>query len=384
MSVDEVDLAIDRALTEIAGRLPILLLVTPINVPEARKAFFESPGSEPQFAYTSLPDLDAIEVELKAINPEQATDPVLIHMARDLHRELERRIDLLRVRGTDRFLVAAIEEYGHVERPLLDLADAILEAFPRRRRTQERVNAHGVAALMRQEIDHYRRQYPEIATRVEVRKTTVGVLVENGDVFIGADTTIDADRVEQLVQHEIGVHVLTYVNGGVQPIRMLSLGLAGYEETQEALGVMAEHLTGGLKPRRLRILALRVIAAQSVTDGNTFRQTFDILKGRGSDRQLAFTTALRAHRSGGMTKDALYLGGLDRLLTYLRDGGGLDSLLIGKMSLEYEPLVLDLLDRGVLVEPPLRPRFLESAEAQRRLAEIRAGASVIELGRMAA
>ena len=384
MSVDEVDLAIDRALTEIAGRLPILLQVTPINVPAARKAFFDSPGSEPDFAYAPLPDLDAIEEELKAINPEQATDPVLIHMARDLHRELERRIDLLRIRGTDRFLVAAIEEYGHVERPLLDLANTILEAFPRRRRTQERVAAHGVAALMRQEIDHYRRQYPEIATRVEVRETAVGVLVENGDVFIGADTTIDADRVEQLVQHEIGVHVLTYVNGGVQPIRMLSLGLAGYEETQEALGVMAEHLTGGLKPRRLRILALRVIAAQSVTDGNTFRQTFDILKGRGSDRQLAFTTALRAHRSGGMTKDALYLGGFDRLLTYLREGGGLDALFIGKMSLEYEPLVLDLLDRGVLVEPPLRPRFLESAGAQRRLAEIRAGASVIELGRMAA
>ena len=384
MSVDEVDLIIDRALTEIAGRLPILMLVTPINVPEARRAFFEAPSRDPEFVYAPLPDLDAIAEELKAVNPEHATDPVLIHMARDLHRELERRIDLLRVRGTDRFLVAAIEEYGHVERSLLGLANDILDAFPRRRRTQERVGAQGVAMLMRREIDHYRRQFPELAARVEVRRTAVGVMVENGDVFIGADTTIDADRVEQLVQHEIGVHVLTHVNGGVQPIRMLSLGLAGYDEAQESLGVLAEHLTGGLKPRRLRILALRVIAAQSVTDGNTYRQTFEILKGRGSDRQLAFTTALRAHRSGGMTKDALYLRGLERLLGHLREGGRLETLLIGKMSLEYEPLVVDLLERGVLVEPPLRPRFLESADAQARLAEIRAGASVVELGRMAA
>ncbi len=384
MSVDEVDLSIDRALTEIAGRLPILMLVTPINVPEARRAFFEASSRDPEFVYAPLPDLDAIDKELKAVNPEQATDPVLIHMARDLHRELERRIDLLRVRGTDRFLVAAVEEYGHVERSLLGLANDILGAFPRRRRTQERVAAEGVALLMRREIDHYRRQFPELAARVEVRRTAVGVMVENGHVLIGADTTIDADRVEQLVQHEIGVHVLTHVNGGVQPIRMLSLGLAGYDEAQEALGVLAEHLSGGLKPRRLRILALRVIAAQSVTDGNTFRQTFEILKGRGTDRQTAFTTALRAHRSGGMTKDALYLRGLERLLGYLREGGRLDTLLLGKMSLEYEPLVVDLLERGVLVEPPLRPRFLESADAQARLAEIRAGASVVELGRMAA
>jgi uncharacterized protein (TIGR02421 family) len=259
------------------------------------------------------------------------------------------------------------------------MAEAILDAFPRRRRTQDRVGAGKVAHLMQLEIDHYREQYPELAARVVVRDTAVGVMVENGDVFIGADTTIDADRVEQLVQHEIGVHVLTHANGSVQPIRMLSLGLAGYEETQEALGVLAEHLTGGLKPRRLRILALRVVAARSVTDGHSFRRTYELLRERGSDRQLCFTTALRAHRSGGMTKDALYLGGLNRLLEYLGQGGSLDTLLVGKMSLAYEPLVAELIERKVLVAPPLRPRFLDFAGARRRLAEIREGASVLDL-----
>jgi uncharacterized protein (TIGR02421 family) len=384
MSVDEIDLSIDRALTEVAGRLPMLLLLTPINEPEARRAFFEGTEADPEFRYAPLPDLDTIAGELAEIHPDDAADPVLAHMARDLHRELERRIDLLRARGTDRFLVAAVEEYGHVDEPLVEMAEAILDAFPRRRRTRERLDAGQVAVLMQREVDHYRRLFPELAARVLVSETAVGVMVENGDVFIGADTTIDADRVEQLVQHEIGVHVLTHANGAVQPIRMLSLGLAGYEETQEALGVLAEHLTGGLKPRRLRILALRVIAARSVTDGDSFRRTYDLLRERGSDRQLCFTTALRAHRSGGMTKDALYLGGLDRLLQYLRQGSPLDSLLVGKMSLAYEPLVAELLERGVLVAPPLRPRFLDFADTRRRLAEIRSGATLLELGAAAA
>jgi hypothetical protein len=46
--------------------------------------------------------------------------------------------------------------------------------------------------------------------------------------------------------------------------------------------------------------------------------------------------------------------------------------------------VVDLLDRGVLVEPPLRPRFMESESALDRLAEIRKGAGVIEIGGIAA
>ena len=384
MSVDEVDLTIDRALTEIAGRLPILMLVTPINVPEARRAFFEAPSRDPEFVYAPLPDLDAIDKELKAVNPSMRPTPcssiwLAICIENWNAASISSGCGGPTVSWWRRSRSTAMSNVLCWTWPTTSS-----DAFPRRRRTQERVAAQGVALLMRREIDHYRRQFPELAARVEVRRTAVGVLVENGHVLIGADTTIDADRVEQLVQHEIGVHVLTHVNGGVQPIRMLSLGLAGYDEAQEALGVLAEHLSGGLKPRRLRILALRVIAAQSVTDGNTFRQTFEILKGRGTDRQTAFTTALRAHRSGGMTKDALYLRGLERLLGYLREGGRLDTLLLGKMSLEYEPLVVDLLERGVLVEPPLRPRFLESADAQARLAEIRAGASVVELGRMAA
>jgi uncharacterized protein (TIGR02421 family) len=246
------------------------------------------------------------------------------------------------------------------------------------------VDAHDLAGRANVELDHYRARFPELSTLVHVSETVAGVMVENGDLFIGVDTSIAGDRVEQLLHHEIGVHVVTYVNGSAQPIRMLSLGLSGYEETQEALGVLAEHLSGGLRPNRLRAFALRVVAAHSVSGRATFRQTYDTLIDLGSGRNRAFTTAMRAHRSGGMTKDALYLGGLTRLLTYLQEGGRLDPLLVGKISLADEPLVADLLERGVLVEPPLRPRFLESIEALDRLGRIEDGAGIMELGGVAA
>ena len=384
MSVGESDLAIDRRLSEICGLLPMLQLLTPTNVPEQRRAFLEGTTEEPEFSYRVLPDLDGLAADLAAINPEEAADPVLIHMVRGMHRELERRLELLATRNTDQFLLAAVEQYGHVEKPLLELAQRVLEAIPPGPSADFYVDAHELAARANVELDHYRRQFPELSTLVHVSETVAGVMVENGDLFIGIDTSIAGDRVEQLLHHEIGVHVVTYVNGSAQPIRMLSLGLSGYEETQEALGVLAEHLSGGLRPKRLRAFALRVIAADSVSGRATFRETYDTMVDLGAGRNRAFTTAMRAHRSGGMTKDALYLGGLTRLLTYLEEGGRLDPLLVGKISLPDVPLVADLLERGVLVEPPLRPRFLESREALDRLARIQEGAGIPELGGVAA
>lgn len=384
MSVEEIDLAIDRQLSEICGLLPMLHLLTPTNVPETRGAFLAGEVDEPEFKYRSLPDLDAIGTELAGINPEEAVDPILTHMIRGMHRELQRRLELLRNRNTDRFLLTAIETFGSVDQPLLDLAFEILAKVPPGPPAPDHLSAVAVAERADRELDHYRARFPELTAQVHVTVTAPGVLVENGDLFIGADTTVAMTRVEQLIQHEIGVHVLTHVNGTAQPIRMLAVGLAGYEETQEALGVLAEHLSGGLGPGRLRVLALRVLAARAVSDGIGFRETSELLREQGAGRHLAFMTTMRAHRSGGMTKDALYLGGLPRLLAHLSEGGRLDSLLVGKISLSDEPLVADLLDRGVLIEPPLTPRFLESESAVERLDLIREGVSVIELGGIAA
>ena len=380
MSVEEVDLAIDRQLSEICGLLPLLHLLTPVNVTEMRREFLAGAIDEPEFVYRDLPDLDAISDELAGMTLEAATDPILGHMIRDMHQELQRRIELLRDRNTDRFLMGAVENYGLVEPALLDLARQILATIPPGPPSSRRLSAAEVAERANRELDYYRSQHKELSSRVHVSDTAAGVMVENGDLFIGADTTIAATRIDQLLQHEVGVHVLTHVNGSAQPIRMLAVGLAGYEATQEALGVLAEHLAGGLTPGRLRVLALRVVAAHSVTEHASFSETFRLLTDRRAGRHLAFMTSMRAHRSGGMTKDALYLAGLTKLLDHLREGGDLDSLFVGKISLAYQPLVTELLDRGVLGEPVLVPRFLATESAVERLDRIRDGEDILELG----
>jgi hypothetical protein len=78
-------------------------------------------------------------------------------------------------------------------------------------------------------------------------------------------------------------------------------------------------------------------------------------------------------------KDAIYLRGIARLLDALAEGTSLDVLFVGKLALDHVPLVQDLLDRQVLHEPWVRPRWLDVPGAQERLARLREGASVTDL-----
>jgi uncharacterized protein (TIGR02421 family) len=172
------------------------------------------------------------------------------------------------------------------------------------------------------------------------------------------------------MQHEIGTHVVTHVNGWHQPLRLLGAGLAGYDETQEGLAVFAEYLVGGLTARRLRQLAARVIAVHQMIHGAPFTETHRHLVDSGIRPIEAFTITMRAFRSGGLTKDAVYLRGLRHVIAHVANGGSLDVLWLGKMAIADVPHIENLRQRGVLHEPLLTPRYMTEPGAQERLAAV--------------
>jgi uncharacterized protein (TIGR02421 family) len=183
-----------------------------------------------------------------------------------------------------------------------------------------------------------------------------------------------------LLHHEIGTHALTYFNGLAQPFRQLSLGLPGYDELQEGLAVLAEFLSGGLTPSRLRTLAARVVAVHMLLDGASFVDVFRELHHRnGFQQEAAFTITTRVFRGGGLTKDAVYLRGLLRILEYLGSGGSLETLFVGKIAAHHVKMIRELQARNVLVPAPLLPRYLEDRRAKERLERVRRGLSVFDL-----
>ena len=174
------------------------------------------------------------------------------------------------------------------------------------------------------------------------------------------------------MHHEVGTHLLTYFNGTKQPLRQRHAGLAGYEELQEGLAVLAEYLAGGLTRGRMRTLAGRVIAARMMIDGAAFAETFDVLH---RDHQLSpfgsFSTTMRAYRGGGLTKDAIYLRGLRDLLAYLAQGHDIEPLYVGKIGLRHVPLIQQLRRREIVQPPAVLPRLWEQPGFQERLENCR-------------
>jgi hypothetical protein len=115
-------------------------------------------------------------------------------------------------------------------------------------------------------------------------------------------------------------------------------------------------------------------------DGASFIDVFrELDRDFAFSGRVAFVVCMRVFRGGGLTKDMVYLRGLDRLLTYLAEGGDVDPLLVGKVGVDHIGMVKELQWRKVLKPVPLRPRYLMDPAAQERLSRVRDGMSVLDL-----
>ena len=375
----------DRRLVDVSEQFDLLLMVTPVNGEaswhEFRRARYERP---PNFHYRPLPaDPVVLKRAIYRAPVDRIEDPALGRVFREKQAELDRQVTLLQDRNSPRFLHEGVQLFGGVGDGLRDLALEILAAVSPRSREAgagRTLSPREFAKAAREEIRTLRRQHPALDATVEIRGDIAGLMVSRGNLLISTRTAVPPARVEALLQHEIGTHVLTYHNGKAQRLRLLATGLAGYDELQEGLAVLAEFLVGGLSRPRLRQLAGRVVAARCLLDGATFVETFRTLhRAHGFNQQVAFWMTMRTHRGGGLTKDAIYLRGLRQILAYLRGGGELDPLWVGKIAVHHIPLVRELRWRGVLQPPPLVPRYLERTDARARLARLRKSTSILDL-----
>lgn len=363
------DLAIDHALAQMSGSMRFLLDVTPVNADDIKAEFVAGRVSEPRFVYRELEaDQEVLKQVVTNIDVSQVEDTTLASLLRAKHRELLLQIDMLMARDSDVFRQLSTELYGGTSPRLREQAENILAAVPTPETKGEGVTAEEFLGLAQAEIDHYTGIDPGIDIHAEVRDDVNGVVVSGNTLLIDPDATVQRARADALLQHEVGTHLVTQVNGSAQPIQVLGTGLAGYDETQEGLAVLAEIGCGGLTPFRLRQLAARVVTVHRMTGGSSFVEAWEGLVDAGFPEASAFTTTMRAYRSGGLTKDAIYLRGLVDLLDHLRGGGTLDRLWLGKFSLDDLPLIDSLDEAGILNPPRILPRWLDDPATADRLA----------------
>lgn len=380
--LSQIELDIDHALTEIERELNLLLNITPVNAAEAW-ADFERSGFSAVPTLQSRPldfDPDLLRRSLYDLEVEAVEDAALATLFSAKRAEIGRQITLLEDRDTSRFVHESQQVFGDVSDSLVDDALRLLDTIPLRRVDDERVTARAFAEAARQELDHYRNTFPGFEAELEVRSDVSDLMVSHGRFLIPAAANFRKTRVEPLIQHEIGTHVLTYFNGASQPLKLLAVGLPDYDETQEGLAVLAEFVTGGLDPQRMRLLAARVVAVQRLLGDSDFLEIFEELHERHSFApRVAWGITIRVARNGGLTKDVIYLRGISRVLEFVAERKTIEPLLVGKLSLDHVPLVEELMERELLRPAWLRPRWAEGSEAEERLALVFEGMDVHDL-----
>lgn len=380
---------VDEQLCEVADAFDFIYQVTPTNSEAAWHQFVQS-GYErpPEFWYRPLPyDPNILKRRLFAIPSERIEDTTIAHLFSEKRSELDRQLTALGDIDSPNFLYGSIQLYGKPDGELVELAERLLDRDlgkdGRKREDsadQELVHSSEVAAAARKEIAAYHRRFEGFQATVEVCDDIAsGIMVSRDRLLIAESVEIPRARLVALLHHEIGIHLLTYFNGQAQRFQQLHVGLPGYEPLQEGLAVLSEYLSGGLTATRMRQLASRVVAVDSLCEGAEFIETFRRLHNdHGIPPRSAFRTTLRVYRAGGLTKDLVYLKGVRDLLVYLKRNHDLEPLLVGKIALEHVPFVQELRRRGVIRPPAVLPSLLESDEVRHKLERIR-GATAADL-----
>jgi len=366
---------VDAALLAMDAELDWLLALNPLGTDELWDEF-EASGrtrvSPLRYAEPVL-DLDAMRRRLLSLPVDRIESPLLSELLAEKQRDLGHTLDLVRLRGTGAFVEASIELFGGVEPELLALAHRLLDEVDVGEPLEADLGVDAVVAAVEDEVEWYRERAPDFSLDVVVN-ADIGslMMVSHGRLYLDAELRLPGARLQPLLQHEVGTHVVTHYNGSRQPLRQLSVGLAQYDPLQEGLGVLAEFLAGYLPGERLRILAARVVAADMAIRRQGIPQIFACLHdGHGFPTDEAFDVAVRALRGGGLTKDAVYLRGLCELLEDLAGGGDFQQLFAGKFALRHRHALERLADEGWVVPPRLLPRYASAPGFDDALARCR-------------
>jgi len=346
---------VDLKLRNRVKEFELLPYVNPTNTEIERKKFIKSGfKTNPIFKYKPL-DLNPLEFKrsLLSIKTENINDSEIRQMYDDTIQSYVDKVDMLSNLGNRKFLYNSLKYFGQPSSLDLKQARFLLMCPNFMDENDEMIfTADDAAEDFRKASDAY-----GFDLKIEVKSTIVAralALNSKQKVYLKKGIMFSKRDIDGLIEHEIGVHILTSRNGKLQPLRLFSLGTPLNTKTQEGLAVVSEYLSNNMNLNRLRDLALRVIIVDKMVDGSDFKSTFEMLKDEfklPTDKAFFMTT--RVYRGGGFTKDYLYIRGLRIILKKLNSGTDFSNLFIGKTSIEYLDTINKMVEMEYLVKPEL-------------------------------
>jgi uncharacterized protein (TIGR02421 family) len=349
---------IDTHLNRLVKRIELLSYINPINTEKEKHRFFTAKYNlEPEFKY---PRLKFDPYKLHRLFFSYRLDRIEDETLRELYKEViyfyANMVQCIETIGSPRrFYFNSLRVYGtpkerDVEnaRFILHFEDEPSDGSMEKRHSPEAAREYFEAFAKAYDFPLQVRFSTHISAKAMVSNSSRSLLIKR-------NTQFSDNQLLTLAHHEIGVHLVTTYNGLAQPLKIFSNGLPKNVETQEGLAVFSEYMGGALTLKRLKELAYRVLASDSLSKGYSFSDTFDLIHNQYRlNREEAFTITLRAHRGGGFTKDGLYLSGLRKIYQRHLKQQAMEPMLSGKVSLDYEKHIAYLTELGLAGEGPYR------------------------------
>ncbi len=346
---------IDDNLNKMVVKIELLNYINPTNIEQEKRNFFSSKYNvNPSFKYRKI-DFNAhsIQQQLFSQDIDSIKDEESRTFYRDVIYDYSGLIQCIETIGQGRkFYYNALKSFGTPTEKDVENAKFILHFSDEHFDEKEMIPMYSVdeaAAYFEEFVKQYN-------FKLEVKLSTkiaAAAMVQNNTqtLILKKNHRYSANQLKVLANHEIGVHLVTTYNGLDQPLKIFHNGFPKNVETQEGLAVFSEYMSGCLTLHRLKELAYRVIATDSIRRGFNFCDTFDVLHNQYKlNREEAYNITLRAHRGGGFTKDYTYLTGLKKVYDAYFNKENLNPLLAGKVSIEHAHIVNKWMDQGIAKE----------------------------------
>lgn len=335
-------------LSRLATIITELKPLTPTNLQEEKKKFFESDDYNPQFTYekTDFP-IEAFNKTLESyLQKPQAEDEKISRMIQERVRELQTWLAIHQHKGTAAFGGISTKLFGNPTTRFLQAANETIKQ-PVEEETKRPLGAKEAKealekALKEEGIDWPVRIIEGLFSRVSV--------IQGKELRVAAQAKFSEKDLKKLIIHEIKTHCKRHHNASKQEQPIFETGTAKYIETEEGLATYNEEKAGYLDARILRNHAARVLAVDAALKGS-FRKTYELLKEKGVPEEKAFeiTTSVKrgmgdTSKPGAFNKPMLYYTGYLKIKALPKED--LKYLYIGKVSIEHLPIIKTLIKEG--------------------------------------
>ena len=347
-------ITLDKKLHRMLRSFELLAFVNPINTAAEQRRFAKNKYNElPSFKYSPI-KVSPFELKqsLSSLQTAKISDVSIRYMYETVINSYFDKIDLLASLNTKKFLYNSLRYFGRPSKQDIQNANYLLHlpAIPSEPDRAPYLPTEQAMGLFKDALEAY-----GISCKIELSNKVISqvmVLNSRQTILIRPDAKFTIKDANALIEHEIGVHMVTTQNSNLQQLKLFNLGLPVNTRTQEGLAILSEYLSGNITLKRLRKLAMRVIVTDMMCNGADFIECFDYLnRDLNVGSSDAYTIVTRIFRGGGFTKDYLYLSGFVQTLKLWKDHVSFKPLLIGKTSMDFYDLIEEMIQRDMISHP---------------------------------